>query len=96
MDLAEDGNEAWQKLRAMQYDCRLVDLQMLGVNVAEMYRLLEDLDAEVAKRVILISGDVGNPRTSDLIDISASRVLLKPFHLDALHRQRLEAIDAAD
>ena len=58
--------------------------------------MLEELDTDMAQRVIFITGDVGNPGTSDLINTLANRVLLKPFHLDVLHRLILEVIEAAE
>jgi hypothetical protein len=48
----------------------------------------------MAERVIFITGDVGNPGTSELINTSPNRVLLKPFHLGDIARQVLEVIEA--
>ena len=94
VDLAEDGNEAWRKLRTMEYDCILLDLQMPGMNGGDLYRLIADADSAMAERVIFITGDVGNPGTSELINTSPNRVLLKPFHLDDIARQVLDVIEA--
>ena len=96
VDLAADGNEAWRKLRTMEYDCILLDLQMPGMNGGELYRLIQEADSSMAGKVVFITGDGGNWDTSEFITTVTNPVLLKPFHLDDLHRQVSEVIEATE
>ena len=96
VDLAEDGNEAWRKLRTMEYDCILLDLQMPGMNGGELYRLVAESDKSMAGKIIFITGDGGSWDTNEFITTVTNPVLLKPFHLDQLHRQVLEVIEATE
>ena len=44
VDLAGDGEEAWEMVQKESYDCILLDLMMPGINGRELYYLIKDLD----------------------------------------------------
>lgn len=79
VDEASDGLEALQKIRALQYDCILLDLKMSGMDGRELHQQLLDHHSEMAARVIFMSGDTINPDTQGFLDELPNPVLEKPF-----------------
>ena len=94
VDLAEDGTEAWTKIKSAFYDCILLDLSMPGTGGRELYRLISACDKELAKRVIFITGNPVDPDGDSFISESGVPVLRKPFCLDDLHRQIASSLHA--
>ena len=94
VDLAEDGTEAWTKIRSAFYDCILLDLRMSGTSGGELYRLIAACDQELAKRVIFITGNPINQVGDSFITESGIPILRKPFCLEELHRQITSSLQA--
>ena len=84
VDLAGDGNEAWRKLRTMPYDCILLDLKMPEMSGPDLYELLVDFSPSLAKKVVFITGDTGNPAALDFLSDTGNFFVTKPFRLDDL------------
>ena len=78
----------------MTYDCILLDLKMPGMNGREVFRLIEESDPMVAKKVIFITGDASDPDTRQFTATSNNPVVLKPFHLDDVCRQVLNVVES--
>jgi len=84
VDLAEDGNEAWRKLRSMPYDCILLDMKMPEMSGPELYELLRDFRPSLANKVVFITGDTANPASLDFISDTGNFFITKPFRLEDL------------
>ena len=52
VDLANDGEEAWRKLRTLRYDCILLDLKMPRMSGRELYQLIHRADEAASRKVI--------------------------------------------
>ena len=95
VDVAQDGEEAWAKTYATSYDCILLDLNMPGSSGEEYYRLVEQWDEGMAKKVIFITGNAVTPDTHAFIFAAGNPVMRKPFHLEELHRGILKSLEGS-
>ncbi len=86
VDLAEDGQEAWRKLAAVEYDCILLDLKMPGMSGPELYQLMQGTSEALASKVVFITGDTVSPETQDFVSKTANPLVTKPFRLEELLR----------
>ena len=87
VDLAEDGEVAWQRVQERSYHCIILDLKMPGMSGQQLYRAIDALDREQARKVIFLTGDMVNPDTFDFVTGSGNPAFSKPVNLDELHRQ---------
>jgi len=86
VDVAKDGLEACQRVRATRYDAIICDIFMPNMDGLTFYQKLRDIDRNQADRVIFVTG-------ADLEDdiVRAVRecgrpVLRKPFEIDEFSR----------
>ena len=86
VEFFNSGSDAFDKLCVQSYDAIICDQRMPGVNGQSLYRLVESLDPEQAKRFIFVTGDVLNDRTREFFAQTGARYLQKPFRLDDLLR----------
>ncbi|MFQ6026133.1 MAG: response regulator [Dehalococcoidia bacterium] len=94
VDVASNGQEALTKVKAKLYDCIVTDLKMPGMSGQEMYSQLKEWDAELAGRVIFITGDVVSPDTSRFVSEVRNPVLSKPFDLDEIRQQVRQMLES--
>ncbi len=87
VDLSNDGEEAWRKLRTLRYDCILLDLKMPRMNGRELYQLIHQADEALSRKVIFISGDTVNQATGKFISHTGKPLVTKPFQLEELRSQ---------
>jgi response regulator RpfG family c-di-GMP phosphodiesterase len=84
VDAAPDAEEALKRLKSSAYDLAIIDYLLPGQDGQALYRRLIDLDPELARRVLVISGA---PLESGLLQfLTRNRVpfLRKPFRPDEL------------
>ena len=97
VDLAKDGKEAWDKVRASSYDHILLDLKMPIMDGQQLFQLIKDSDGRQASRIIFVTGDTVSQSTSDFTAASGNPLLDKPFRLqdirDVIVRSRAVAVD---
>ena len=93
VDLARDGEEAWQMLQTKPYDCILIDLKMPRMNGQELYRLIEESSENLARRVIFITGDTVNSKTHEFVSATGNLIMNKPFQMAELRTHIGQLID---
>ena len=81
VDLAGSGEDAWNMLQLLDYDCILLDLRMPDMSGMELYRAVKTKDVELARKVIFMTGDTVGAETRDFIASCANRTLDKPVDL---------------
>ena len=87
VDLAQDGEEAWNMLQEKPYVCIFIDLKMSRMNGQELYRLIQKTDENLAAKVIFISGDTVNSKTHDFVVSTGNLLMNKPFQMADLRAQ---------
>ena len=92
VDLARDGEEAWDKLRRGPYDCILLDLKMPGMSGQQLYKLIEESDRDLARKVVFITGDTISADTLAFIEATGNAAVSKPFSSIELRQQILRVL----
>ena len=76
-------------------DIVLTDCKMPDMSGPQLLERIAEHDAELARRVVLVTGDTTNADLTALAARQGVRVLAKPFQLDDLERVVLETLRAS-
>ena len=94
VDLAKEGEEAWNMLMERSYDCIVLDLKMPGVCGRELYQRINESNYELARKVIFITGDTISNNPLDFILSTGNLVVSKPLDMDVLLMQVRKCLEA--
>jgi DNA-binding response OmpR family regulator len=86
---AQDAMVALRKLDEQRYDAILPDMRMPGVDGRSLYERIKERSADLAARIIFVTGDLANPQTASFLQATGNLRLEKPFT-----RAQLEAVPA--
>ena len=75
LELAENGEQAWDKICQRNYDCIIMDLKMPGMSGPELFHEIEGTGEDEAARVIFITGDTLSSDTSAFVSSVKNPVL---------------------
>ena len=92
VEVARDGEEAWQAMGRKRYECILMDVRMPGLGGKELYRRIKEHDEGMAKRVIFATGDTLNPETQEFLESTGNAWLGKPFTVEELESRIQECL----
>ncbi len=84
VDMAFDGDEALQKVKANEYDAIVCDLKMPRLRGDEFYLQACELRPQLIERFIFITGYAGDPGISDFLKTHDVKYLVKPFAVGGL------------
>ena len=79
VETASDGEDAWRHLQAAPFDCVVADLRMPRMGGQELYRLAEEMDADMARKFIFVTGDTLSDETADFLSSTARTYVRKPI-----------------
>jgi CheY-like chemotaxis protein len=85
-DVAEDGEQALQRLRAHAYDAVLMDCQMPGMDGCEATRRWRRIEADIGGRVpiIAVTANAVAGDREQCLAAGMDEYLAKPFDLNEL------------
>jgi len=86
VDAAGTGAEAHALIQSRRYDALLLDMRMPDTSGDVIHQELLERDAELAARVIFLTGDVQNDATREVIERSGRASVMKPFSFEELTR----------
>ncbi len=92
VDRAGDGEEAMARLEGGQYDVIISDLKMPRMDGIQLFGALRKRHAEMAGRIMFVTGDVIGTDAERFLADSGCRWLAKPFRLSELLRLAKEVI----
>ena len=81
-----EGDAALTVLRERHFLAMICDLGMPLVNGIQLFERLSDLDPDLTKRVLFVTGISDAPAVTDFIKRTGRPVLPKPFDIRALVR----------
>lgn len=84
VDVAHDGEEAWNKIQSAEYDAVVCDLMMPRVRGDEFYLKAKALRPELTDRFVFITGFAGEPQIDEFLTRADLPYLVKPFPIEAL------------
>ena len=99
VDVAADGEEAWQATEMTRYDGFITDLKMPQHGGQEFWERLNAKNKNLARRVIFMTGDTASHESRRFIPASGRPLIEKPFDLVEVQlqvRRVLEAASAGD
>jgi CheY-like chemotaxis protein len=79
IDLANSGRQAFEQIKATQYDLCICDQRMADLSGEGLYRSLESTNPELRSRFLFVTGDVLNDETDDFFTQSGVHHIRKPF-----------------
>lgn len=79
VDRALDSQEAAGKLKEETYDVIFLDMKMPVMSGRDFYLKVKEYFPETAKRIIFLTGDLGNQETLRFIEKTGNLYLPKPF-----------------
>jgi CheY-like chemotaxis protein len=89
---ARDGQEAWEKLGAGDFDLILADLRMPRLDGRGLYDRIARHRPEMLPRVVFATGDVLRQETMRFLEGIPNLILLKPLDLGNVRRALAEAL----
>jgi CheY-like chemotaxis protein len=86
VDIAVNGSVAKELVRNKAYDLFLSDIRTPKMNGIEFYRYLEQVQPELARRIIFTTGDVLSNNIEQFLNEVKNPYLAKPFDPDQLKK----------
>ena len=84
VETASTGEEAISLVGAKKYDALISEIKMPGIGGKELYLYIRKNHAEIADKIIFITGDILSKDTQPFLQITNNRFVEKPFNVDAL------------
>ena len=95
VDVAADGEEAWQATHTRRYDGFITDLKMPEHGGQEFWERLNASDKSLARRVIFMTGDTASHESRGFIPASGRPLIEKPFDLVELQLEVRRLLEGA-
>jgi two-component system response regulator GlrR len=94
--LASSGNEAKRMLERLRVDLVVSDVKMPDGNGIELYEWIRRERPELRERVLLVTGNLGDPAVIEIAETEPRRVVGKPFTRDEFVARVREVLGEAD
>jgi DNA-binding NtrC family response regulator len=78
-DYADNALDALTAIAANKYDFILMDVRMPDISGLVLYKKIEELKPELAKRIIFVTGDTAGKDTLDLLRTTGIYCVPKPI-----------------
>lgn len=75
VDQAPDATAALRKLDDQEYDAILLDMRMPDMDGKALYEKIKSRSADLAARIIFVTGDLGNRQTTSFLQATGNPYL---------------------
>lgn len=75
---AQSGGEAMEKLKE-EFDGIFLDIHLNDMSGKDLYQNLKERSADLARRIVFVTGDLRNPKTASFVKETGNLCLEKPF-----------------
>jgi len=93
--MAQDGEEAWQRLQHQEFDLIIADLRMPNLSGQELYQRVSAEYPELLRRFVFATGDLMRHETMSFLEGLPNRILTKPLEQETVRRVLSQALAAA-
>ena len=87
VEMVADTTKALALLNQKRYSLVLLDIKMPGMNGIELYKHISDIAHSLARRVIIITGDVMGEETREFLSQTKVPYITKPFDAEELKKK---------
>ncbi len=81
VETAFNGAEAMQRIETSRFDLIISDLCMPQMDGQKLYRTVLETNADLAKRIIFVTGDTVSPNSREFLESTGNRWFSKPFNI---------------
>jgi PAS domain S-box-containing protein len=92
VEAVDNAADALKKIEGRRYNLILVDIKMPGMNGVELYRRIQRVNKDLARRVVFITGDVMGADTEKFLAETKVAHISKPFDAEQLKRSVISAL----
>ncbi|MFA5072281.1 MAG: response regulator [Nitrospirota bacterium] len=85
-DASHNGESALEKVKDEKYCAVMCDLQLPGITGLEIYDRIKELNKELARKFILLTGSLLDERTEASVVQQDIKVLQKPFYFEGMKK----------
>lgn len=94
VQLAKDGEEAWQRLGEDDYDLVIADLRMPNLSGQQLYERVAEARPDLLRRFVFATGDLVRPETMEFLQGLPNRILQKPLEVETVRRVLGQAVSS--
>ncbi|MBI4869764.1 MAG: response regulator [Candidatus Wallbacteria bacterium] len=94
VQITSDGPDAVSRIEKEKFDLIISDIRMPGMDGPAIYSAVRQRDAQLAGRIIFMTGDTLSPQTKSFLEASGNVYINKPFVMEELKSAVAKHIDA--
>jgi PAS domain S-box-containing protein len=84
VEAVDNAEDAFKMIKSKRYSLILLDIKMPGVGGINLYKQFQEIAASLAKRVVFVTGDVMDKRSTDFLTKTMAPYIMKPFDAEKL------------
>ena len=84
VEAVDNAEDAFKMIKSKRYSLILLDIKMPGVGGINLYKQFQEIAASLAKRVVFVTGDVMDKRSTDFLTETRAPYIMKPFDAEKL------------
>jgi PAS domain S-box-containing protein len=84
VEALDNAEDALKMIKSKRYSLILLDIKMPGTGGINLYKQFQDIAASLKKRVVFITGDVMDKRSTDFLNKTRTPYIMKPFDAEKL------------
>jgi PAS domain S-box-containing protein len=84
VEAVDNAEDALKMIKSKRYSLILLDIKMPGIGGINLYKQFQDIAASLKKRVIFVTGDVMDKRSTDFLNRTKAPYIMKPFDAEKL------------
>jgi PAS domain S-box-containing protein len=92
VELATDGEQAWQRIMAADFDLIVTDIRMPRLDGKELYERTAAERPDLIRRFVFATGDMVRQETLRFLERLPNRVLVKPLDVENMRRVLAQAL----
>ncbi|MFC2050160.1 PAS domain S-box protein [Chloroflexota bacterium] len=84
IEAADNAEDALEMIKSKRYRLILLDIKMPGIGGIKLYKQFQEIAASLKKRVVFVTGDVMDKRSTDFLNKTKAPYIMKPFDAEKL------------